>query len=146
MDIGDVMYISWNSENGKELKVPPRAFISFEMEDRWGRDFLKQHAKDKRNDIEFVDYSVQNPWESSWKTQCKERIGRTKGTIVLVGPTTSKSEAVLWEVQETIRQGHYMFGVQINKEMTHPIPDGLPARNIIRWDFDRIVEWLSTWQ
>lgn len=35
--------------------MPPRAFISFEMEDRWARDFLVQQAKDKRNDIEFVD-------------------------------------------------------------------------------------------
>jgi hypothetical protein len=67
--------------------MPPKAFISFEMEDRWARDFLVQQAKDKRNDIEFVDYSVQNPWDNSWKTQCKERIARTKGTIVLIGAT-----------------------------------------------------------
>ncbi|NKZ13047.1 TIR domain-containing protein [Mycolicibacterium septicum DSM 44393] len=125
--------------------MAPRAFISFEMEDRWARDFLVQHAKDRRNDIEFVDYSVQNPWDSSWKTQCKERIARTKGTIVLVGPTTYASEAVLWEIQETIRQGHYIFGVQINADKTHVIPQGLSAQNVIRWNFDQIVKWLATW-
>lgn len=123
--------------------MAPRAFVSFEMEDRWARDFLVQQAKDKRNDIEFLDYSVQDPWDNSWKTQCKERIGRTKGTIVLVGPTTYKSEAVLWEIAETKRQGHYMFGVQINKDQTHTIPAGLS--NVIRWDFDQIIKWLSTW-
>lgn len=125
--------------------MAPRAFISFEMEDRWARDFLVQHAKDKRNDIEFVDYSVQNPWDSSWKTNCKERISRTKGTIVLIGPTTYASEAVLWEIAETVRQGHYMFGVQINKDKTHTVPAGLAPKNVIRWDFDQMVEWLSTW-
>jgi hypothetical protein len=26
----------------------PRAFISFEMEDKWARDFLVQQAKDKK--------------------------------------------------------------------------------------------------
>jgi hypothetical protein len=26
--------------------APPRAFTSFEMEDKWARDFLVQHAKD----------------------------------------------------------------------------------------------------
>ena len=46
----------------------PRAFISFEMEDKWARDFLVQHAKDKRNDIDFYDYSVQDPFDSKWKT------------------------------------------------------------------------------
>lgn len=125
--------------------MPPRAFISFEMEDRWARDFLVQQAKDKRNDIEFVDYSVKNPWDSSWKTQCKERIGRTKGTIVLIGATTHESEAVKWEIAETVRQGHYMVGIQINSDKTHQIPVGLPAKNVIRWDFEQITKWLVTW-
>jgi hypothetical protein len=126
--------------------APPRAFTSFEMEDKWARDFLVQHAKDKKNDIEFYDYSVNDPFDSKWKTECVKRIALTKGTIVLVGPTTSKSEAVLWEIAETIRQDHYIFGIQINKDKTHPIPTGLPSKNVIRWDFEQIVSWLKTWE
>lgn len=123
----------------------PRAFISFEMEDKWARSFLVEQAKNKKNDIEFYDYSVKDPFDSSWKTECKKRIGMTKGTIVLVGPTTSKSEAVLWEIAESIRQEHYIFGVQIHRDKTHTIPSGLPPENVIRWDFAQIVEWLKTW-
>ncbi|MEW6128272.1 MAG: TIR domain-containing protein [Acidobacteriota bacterium] len=124
----------------------PRAFISFEMEDRWARDFLVQHAKDQANDIEFYDYSVKEAFDSKWKTECAKRIAMTKGTIVMVGPTTSKADAVLWEIAETIRQGHYIFGIQINSGQTHPIPVGLPSKNVIRWDFDQIVKWLKTWE
>ena len=76
----------------------PRAFISFQMEDRWARDFIVQHARDKRNDIAFLDYSVQNPFDSKWKTECARRISLTRGTIVLVGPTTWQSEAVKREI------------------------------------------------
>ncbi|MCB9169005.1 MAG: TIR domain-containing protein [Flavobacteriales bacterium] len=123
----------------------PRAFISFEMEDRWARDFLVQHAKDERNDIEFSDYSVQDPFDSKWKTECTKRIALTKGTIVLVGATTYLSEAVLWEIAETSRQGHYMFGIQINTDKTHTIPAGLPNKNVIRWEFKQIADWLKTW-
>jgi len=115
------------------------------MEDRWAQDFLAQHAKDKRTDIEFVDYSLQNPFDTAWKTNCKKRIAMTKGTIVLVGPTTYQSSAVLWEIQETIRQDHAMFGIQIHREKTHSLPTGLPSVNVIRWDFEQIVKWLSTW-
>ena len=125
--------------------MAPRSFISFEMEDRWARDFLVRQAKDKRNDIEFIDYSVQDPFDTKWKTNCKERIARTKGTIVMVGPTTYKSEAVLWEIDETLREGHYIFGIQIHRDRSHPIPNGLPTKNVIRWDFEQIVKWLSTW-
>lgn len=134
-----------SNDHSKGNPMAPRAFISFEMEDRWARDFLVQHAKDKRNDIEFVDFSVQNPWDNSWKTQCRERIARTKGTIVLIGPTTHASEAVKWEIAETIRQGHYIFGIQINTDKTHSVPAGLPSQNVIRWDFEQITKWLATW-
>ncbi len=125
--------------------APPRAFISFEMEDKWARDFLAQHAKDRRNDIEVSDYSVRDPFDSKWKTECTKRIAMTKGTIVLVGPTTWKSDAVLWEIAETIRQKHYIVGIQINRDKAHPVPTGLPSKNVIPWDFDQIVAWLKTW-
>ena len=84
----------------------PRAFISFEMEDKWARDFLVQHAKDKKNDIEFYDFSVKDPFDSKWKTECKKRIAMTKGTIVLIGPTTYKSEAVLWDTDKQRQNLH----------------------------------------
>jgi len=123
----------------------PRAFISFEMEDKWARDFLVQQAKDKNNEIAFYDYSVKNPFDSSWKTECKKRIAMTRGTIVLIGETTWKSEAVLWEIAETIRQGNYIFGIQINREKNHNIPRDLSISNVIRWDFEQIVKLLRTW-
>ena len=127
------------------MKIP-RAFISFQMEDRYARDFLVQQAKDSKNDIEFRDYSVQNPWDSSWKTECKKRIAATQGTIVLIGPTTYDSDAVLWEIAETKKQGHPIFGIQISEDKTHRIPVGLSTDNVIRWNFVEIVRWLKTWR
>lgn len=123
----------------------PRAFLSFQMEDRWARDFLVQHAKSKRNDIEFTDYSVHEPFNEKWKTNCRERIARTRGTIVLIGPTTWKSDAVLWEIAETSRQAHSMFGIQFHSDKTYTIPAGLSAAKVIRWDFDAIVKQLGAW-
>lgn len=125
--------------------MAPRAFISFEMEDDWARKFLVQHARDKSNDISFSDYSVKDAFDSSWKTNCRERIAQTKGTIVLIGETTYLSEAVLWEIAETLRQGHYIFGIQISSTSTFRVPAGLPTANVIRWNFDQIVSWLGTW-
>ena len=126
--------------------MAPRAFVSFELEDAWARTFLAQHAKDRRNDIQFYDYSVQTPWPNAWKSRCREKIALTRGTIVMVGPTTYSSEAVLWEIAETARQGHFMFGVQIHRDLTYRVPAGLPTTSVIRWNFEQIVKWLATWQ
>jgi hypothetical protein len=123
-----------------------RAFISFQMEDRWARDFLAQHARDKDTSIDFSDYSVHEPFNEKWKTNCRARISQSKGTIVMIGAGTAKAEAVLWEIAETARQNHPIFGIQINADKTHPVPAGLPASRVIRWDFDDIVDELKRWK
>jgi hypothetical protein len=125
--------------------VANRAFVSFQMEDRWARDFLAQHARQQGVPFEFVDYSIKEPFESQWKTNAKARIAQTKGTIVLIGPGTGGSEAVVWEIAETQRQAHPLFGIQINRGETYPVPAGLPASRTIRWDFDAIARELNSW-
>lgn len=135
--------ISVGSEVGYDMATL-RAFISFEMEDRWARDLLVQHAKAKNDEIEFYDYLVTDPFDSEWKSECKRRMAKTNGTIVLIGPTTSKSGAVAWEIAESHRQGHEVLGIQINNSEANPLPAGLPGTNVIGWDFDQVVEWLKT--
>src|SRR4051794_1409132 len=104
--------------------MAPRAFVSFEMEDSWAREFLVGQARNRNSAFEFVDYSVREPFNEKWKTNCRGRIAQTRGTIVLVGPTTSKSPAVVWEIEESKRQDHPVFGIQITSEKTYPIPQG----------------------
>ncbi|HLM85979.1 MAG TPA: TIR domain-containing protein [Solirubrobacteraceae bacterium] len=121
-----------------------RAFVSFQMEDRWARDFLKQHAAGKTV-FEFIDYSIKEPFESKWKTNAKARIARSRGTIVLIGATTARSEAVLWEIAETKRQGHPLFGIQIKADRSYRVPAGLPAGRVIKWNFSAILTELNRW-
>jgi hypothetical protein len=120
-----------------------RAFISFAMEDERARNFLVAQARNKKNDLEFTDYSVREPFDEKWKTNCRQRIAQTRGTIVLVGKDTAKSEAVIWEITETDRQGHPMFGIRISPDHTYPLPKGL--KSAIRWDIDNIVAQLERW-
>jgi hypothetical protein len=123
--------------------VAHRAFVSFQLEDRWARDFLAKHSRDKNIPFEYLDYSVKEPFESAWKTNAKARIGQTRGTIVLIGAGTHRSEAVLWEIAESKRQGNPVFGIQINRDETHAVPQGVSK--VCRWDFDAIARELNRW-
>ena len=75
-------------------------------------NFLIQHSHDKYTSVDFTDYSVHEPFDEKWKTNCRARIAQTKGTIVMVGLNTAKAEAVLWEKSEplTLRAAGLRYG------------------------------------
>ena len=123
-----------------------RAFISFQVEDQWARNLIVYQAHNTSyNGVQFIDFSVHEPFDEKWKTNCRARIAKTKGTIILIGRTTWRSEAVLWEIEETRSQKHPLFGIQINRGKTHRIPKGLPESKVIRWNEDSIERQLGRW-
>jgi hypothetical protein len=122
-----------------------RVFISFEMEDRWARDFLKQQSSRRAGGPSFVDFSVKDPYDRAWKTECRKQIARTRGTIVLIGSTTYASVAVAWEIEETKRQSHRLLGMQINANKSHPIPSGIKSSQVIPWNLDKVTAHVSSW-
>src|SRR5262245_37229092 len=77
-----------------------RIFISFAAEDKSFRDFLVGQARNDNSPFEFVDMSVKNPWDSSWKTQCRTKIKGCDGVIALLSNKTVNAEGALWEIKD----------------------------------------------
>lgn len=125
--------------------MAPRAFISFQMEDERSKDRLCSEMNDV-SDIAFVDFPIEDEWDSSWKIRCATMMRNTNGTVVLVGPTTHQSEAVLWEIAETRRQGHALLAIQTGQsERPHQVPGGVDSSEVIDWNPNLIAERLKTW-
>jgi len=125
---------------------PPRnAFISFHIEDEDQVNLLRHQSKDNEFGLHFRDYSIKEPFDNAWKTQCKEQIARTSATIVMIGPETANREAVLWEINESLRQGKKVIGVRIYKDANHPIPQPMldSGCRIVEWKLARISKILD---
>jgi len=95
--------------------------------------------------LEFRDYSVKEPFDEKWKTQCRERIAQTSATIVAIGPDTASRDAVNWEIEESYKQGKKVIGVRISKERSDPIPTALREHNapIVDWNLEDIKAQLD---
>ena len=76
-----------------------RVFISFAIEDKVLRGFLVGQKNNARTAIEFTDYSVKEPWDSSWKTNCRARIKGCRAVIGIITPNTQKADGQLWELK-----------------------------------------------
>lgn len=117
-----------------------RAFISFHVEDEAQVELLRHQAKDDRFNIEFIDYSIKEPFDEKWKTQATERIRQSSIFICMIGPETHKREAVIWEINKAYELGKKVIGVRIYRDENHKIPQPLIDHNakITDWNLEDI--------
>jgi hypothetical protein len=103
-------------------------------------NLLRSQAKDDRFDLEFTDYSVKEPFDEKWKTQCTERIKQSSVVIVMIGKETYQREAVLWEIAKAYELGKKVIGVRIHKDQNHIIPAPMRKNGakIVNWKMDEI--------
>lgn len=121
-----------------------RAFLSFVEEDLDLVNLFRGQAKNENNDLEFADYSLKEPFNSRnadyIARRITEKIKRSLLTICLYGPTTYKSQWVIWELNKTLELGRPIMGVSIyNDGRTKYYPS--PLKNWPRksWNISQIV-------
>ena len=120
-------------------------FISFHVDDEHYVDLLRHQAKDNQFGLRFRDYSVKEPFDERWKTQCKERIAQTSALVCMIGSETANRKAVDWEIREAHRQGKKVIGVRVQRNANHPIPQALidTDAEIVDWNLARISKKLE---
>ncbi|OPY37888.1 MAG: hypothetical protein A4E35_00943 [Methanoregula sp. PtaU1.Bin051] len=112
----------------------PRVFISFHVDDEVQVNLLRHQAKTS-DQLEFIDYSVKEPFDEKWKTQCTERIRQSTIVVVAIGEKTHEREAVDWEIRKAHELGKPVIGMRISGDENHKIPKAMVEHR------DRIVPW-----
>lgn len=130
----------------KECKLARHVFLSFVEEDLTRVHLFRGQAKNQNSDLEFDDYSVKVPINSSnaayIKTQISAKIRVASVTIVLLGPTTHTSVWVTWEINKAVELGKKVFGVRLYNDKICPIPSALTSAGgkVLGWDISAIVK------
>ena len=110
-------------------------FLSFAFEDLDAVNLLRGQARNENSALEFNDWSVSEAIDSERATYIKqkisERIGRSSVTVVFLSDSTSKSQWVHWEIQESLRLGKRVVGVHPAGKKPKELPDAM-RRNRIR--------------
>ena len=123
-----------------------RVFISFAVEDRVLRDFLVGQKRNVRSTIDFTDYSVKEPWSSSWKTNCRQRIRSCAGMIGIVTKNTPKADGQLWELKCAIEEGlplMLIHGYSALEKRLSTLPSIIKGRSVNIWTEDNIANFLN---
>jgi hypothetical protein len=120
-------------------------FIAFHVDDEAQVNLLRSQSKSEDFDIVFRDYSVKEPFDEKWKTQCKDRISQTSAFICMIGEHTAERPAVNWEIEEAYRQNKKVIGVRIYRDRNDPIPEPLRLHGakVINWDLAELRKFLD---
>lgn len=123
-----------------------RVFISFAMEDKYLRDFLVGQKKSSRRSFDFTDYSVKQPWSSSWKTNCRVRIKTCRGMIGIITPNTPQADGQIWELKCAIEERiplMLIHGHKAAERKIRTIPSVISGKTINIWTEQNIENFLS---
>lgn len=121
-----------------------KIFISFAVEDKYARDFLVQQAIDKRSPFEFTDMSVNEPFDSAWKTKCRARIQSCDAVIAIISKKTRYADGAKWEMNCANEEGIPMLGIHIHKDDKGEVPGELSGCKVIEWSWDGIASFIDS--
>ncbi|MGA9795031.1 MAG: TIR domain-containing protein [Rhizomicrobium sp.] len=122
-----------------------RIFIAFSMDDKWARDYLVGQAKNEKSPFEFVNMSVNEPWDEEWKKQCRTRIKGCDGVIALVSKNTKTATGQLWEINCAKEEKIPMIGIYTKSDdKPSTLPDALTGVTVKEWTWDNIKKFIDS--
>ena len=124
-----------------------RIFISFAIEDGILRDFLVGQKRNDNIDISFIDYSVKEPWDSKWKTNCRARIKSCAGVIGIITKNTPNADGQLWELKCAYEEGIptlLMHGHSDASKRLVNKPAEIAGKAIKEWSVANISDFLRS--
>lgn len=90
-------------------------FISFAYEDLAQVNLLRGQARNEKSDIEFNDWSLREPFNSTRadyiRSGIEDRIRQSSATVVFVSDHTASSKWVNWEINKSVELGKKVIAV-----------------------------------
>ena len=127
------------------LVVARNVFLSFVEEDLNLANLFRGQARNANNDLEFRDYSVKEPFNSTnaeyIKQQIRNLIDNVSVTLCLIGYNTHTSNWVNWEIETSALNLKGLVGVRLHSSQSDIPPSALGKYNgrVVNWDIPSIV-------
>ncbi|MGD0224240.1 MAG: hypothetical protein ABSF71_18075 [Terriglobia bacterium] len=122
-----------------------RIFISFAVEDKWAREYLVGQAKNDKSPFDFVNMSINEPFDSQWMTLCRSRIKGCDGMIALVSKNTKNATGALWEIKTAKEEGVRVRGVYTTTDdRPATLPSELSGVRVVGWTWANIKAFLDS--
>lgn len=137
--LGDIRDLEKKAKEELQKGERRNTFLSFDANDIDEVNLLRAHAKNEKSDIEFIDRSVREPYDSERaeyiKQKITERIRQSSQTVVYVTEQTYKSDWVDWEIKKSLELGKRVIAVYKGDKRPTTLPKAIIDNkiNIVSW-------------
>jgi hypothetical protein len=121
-------------------------FLSFDHEDLAYVNLLRGQAKNDKADLQFDDYSVKDPFDSTnadyIKRKIREKIDRCSVTMVYLSDKAALSKWVNWEINESIKRGKCVIGVYNGDKCPANLPSAFHKSGfkVVKWEHAALMK------
>lgn len=119
-----------------------KILVGFAVEDKQYRDLLRGQSKLGGSPINYTDMSVKEPWDSSWKTRCHQRINGCDGFIALLSKNVMNADGARWEIKCAAEERVPILGVHIHAGDDYSPPE-IRSKRVIKWTWAGIANWIK---
>lgn len=120
-----------------------RIFTSFAIEDANLRTMLVGQARNKNSPFSFVDMSVKEAWDNSWKTNCRTKIRGCDGVIGIITRNTPRADGQLWELKCAYDENIPVLLIYGTDDRPARLPEPVNGRRIFLWSWDNLAAFLD---
>jgi hypothetical protein len=121
-----------------------RMFVIYASKDYPFYERLAAQARTARLQVEFDHLEVKQPWVPAWKAQCRNRVCKSDGAIVLVSRNTIDG-GIDWELECAADFGIPILGVNVDKEQKGSVPKEPPGWVVTDWaDWPGIARFIQS--
>lgn len=137
--LGNIRDLEIKAKKELERGTRRNTFLSFDSDDINEVNLLRGHAINDRSEIEFIDRSVKQPFNSKddeyTKKKISERIRQCSLTVVYVSEKTRASDWVDWEVKKSLQLGKKVIAVHKGDQAPTNLPSCIASNGIklIKW-------------
>jgi hypothetical protein len=134
------------SHNGilaKGAKFMTRIYVIHADEDYLSYDRLAAQTRTARLAVDFDHMPEKQTWVPHWKGNCRNRIYRCGGAIVLLSKNTARG-GVGWELECAQACALPMLGLCVEGFKTPAIPEELSDWPVVDWNWPEIERFIQT--
>ena len=118
-------------------------FVIYAPNDESQFERLKTQARTAKLSAEFDGMKVKQPWVEGWKGQCRTKIYKSDGVIVLISKNT-KQGGIEWELTCAREFDTPMLGIHLDKASGSMVPDSLRGVEVIEWNWPEIMRFIKS--